>query len=329
MASPVIDVHTHMLHREWLDLLKRKGGPRYSLSPVGALPDVIHMDGAPFMTPLPEMFDYDLRIRNMDLAGVDVAVVSLTCPNVYWGDAATSLDAARILNDDMASAQRTYPDRIRWFASLPWQHPSLALEELGRVRREGAVGVMVLANVDGKSLTDPTFSSIWKAIDKAALPVLVHPTAPPGVRDMDMSKHNLVPPVGFVFDTTLALTRMFYDGFLDRYPSLNLIAAHGGGALPYLVGRLDICHEKIPTCRAQTDVAPGEYMRRIFVDSVVFRQEALELAVTVCGPENVLYGSDYPHNIGDMAGCLSRVDALASGVRDLVRGGNARRIFGI
>ena len=329
MASPVIDVHTHMLHREWLDLLKRKGGPRYSVAPVGAIADVIHIDGAPFMTPLPAMFDYDLRIRNMDRAGVDVAVLSLTCPNVYWGDAATSLEAARILNDDMSAAERTYPDRIRWFASLPWQHPSLALEELARALREGAVGVMVLANVDGRSLTEPAFADIWKAIDDAALPVLVHPTAPPGVRDMDMSKHNLVPPVGFVFDTTLALARMFYDGFLDRYPNVKLIASHGGGALPYLVGRLDICHERIPTCRERTEVAPGEYLRRIYVDTVVFRQEALELAVSVCGPENVLYGSDYPHNIGDMAGCLSRVDALTGEVRDRVRGGNARKVFGI
>jgi aminocarboxymuconate-semialdehyde decarboxylase len=329
MKSPVIDVHTHMLHRDWLDLLKRKGGPRYSVSPVFGLKDVIHMDGAPFMTPLPEMFDYDLRIRNMDRAQVDLAVVSLTCPNVYWGDAATSLEAARILNDDMAAAQRTYPDRIRWFASLPWQHPSLALEELARARREGAVGVMVLANVDGRSLTDSSFSSIWKAIDDAALPALVHPTAPPGVRDMDMSTHNLVPPVGFVFDTTLALARMFYDGFLDLYPNLKLIAAHGGGALPYLVGRLDICHEKIPTCGGRTKEPPSDAMRRIYVDSVVFRQEALELAVAVCGPENVLYGSDYPHNIGDMAGCLSRVDALASDTRNRVRGENALRIFGI
>jgi aminocarboxymuconate-semialdehyde decarboxylase len=329
MKSPVIDVHTHMLHRDWLDLLKQRGGPRYSVSPVGRLKDVIHMDGAPFMTLLPEMFDYHLRIRNMDRAGVDLAVVSLTCPNVYWGDAATSLEAARILNDDMASAQRTYPDRIRWLASLPWQHPSLALEELARARHEGAVGVMVLANVDGQSLTDSSFSSIWKAIDDAALPVLVHPTAPPGVRDMDMSTHNLVPPVGFVFDTTLALARMFYDGFLDRFPNLKLIAAHGGGALPYLVGRLDICHEKIPTCGARTKEPPGDAMRRIYVDSVVFRQEALVLAVAVCGPENVLYGSDYPHNIGDMAGCLSRVDAHASDVRNRVRGENARRIFAI
>jgi aminocarboxymuconate-semialdehyde decarboxylase len=256
-------------------------------------------------------------------------VVSLTCPNVFWGDAATSLEAARILNDDMASAQRAYPDRIRWLASLPWQHEALALEELERARTAGAVGVMVLANIDGRSLTDPAFATIWKAIDEAALPVLVHPTAPPGVRDMDMSALNLVPPVGFVFDTTLAVARLFYDGFLDRFPSLKIIASHGGGALPYLVGRLDICHEKIPSCRARTEVAPREYLRRIYLDTVVFRQEALDLAVAVAGPDNVLYGSDYPHNIGDMTGCLARVDALPVGVRDRVRGENARRIFGI
>lgn len=146
---------------------------------------------------------------------------------------------------------------------------------------------------------------------------------------MDVRTHNLVPPVGFVFDTTLAFARMFYDGFLDRYPNVKLIASHGGGALPYLLGRLDICHEKIPACRARTETPPREYLQRIYVDSVVFRQEALDLALAVCGPENVLYGSDYPHNIGDMAGCLARVDALAGGVRDRVRGENARTIFPI
>src|ERR687896_305217 len=130
--SLVIDVHTHMLNKEWLALLRQHGAPRYGVKPVGALPDVIHLDGAPFMTPLPEMFDYEARIRNMDKARVDLAVISLTCPNVFWGNAEVSLAAARIMNDDLAAAQRSWPDRIRWFASLPWQHEEAALAELGR-----------------------------------------------------------------------------------------------------------------------------------------------------------------------------------------------------
>jgi aminocarboxymuconate-semialdehyde decarboxylase len=325
--SVVIDVHTHMLNQDWLALLQEHGGPRYSVTPVGALPHVIHMDGAPFMTPLPEMFDYDLRIRNMDKAKVDIAIISLTCPNVYWGGPEISQKATRIMNDDLAAAQRSYPDRIRWFASLPWQYADLAVAELKRAQRAGAAGVVVLGNIAGKSLTDPDFAAVWQAIDDCGLPVFVHPTAPPGVSEMDTATHNLVPAIGFTFDTSLAIARCIYDGFFDRYPNIKLIAGHGGGALPFLVGRMDVCHERIPTCSARTKERPSNYMRRIYVDTVLFRQDALEMCVAVCGPENVLYGSDYPHNIGDMTGCLARVDSLPGETRHLVRGKNAERIF--
>ena len=323
--SLVVDVHTHMLNQQWMALLGRHGAPRYELRTVKGGQKAIHLDGAPFMTPNPPMFDYELRIANMTKAGVDIAIVSLTCPNVFWGSAEVSLQAARLMNDDMASAQQAWPERIRWFASLPWQHAELAVQELKRSLDAGAVGVMVLANIDGKALTDPAFAAIWKAIDERKLPVLVHPTAPPGIAEMGMQEFQLTTSIGFTFDTTLAVGRCILDGFFDRYPNLKLIASHGGGALPYLVGRLDACWEHIPAARAKTAEPPRNYLRRIFVDAVVFRQDVLEMCVAVCGEDNVLYGSDYPHNIGDMAGCLSRVDAL--GAKDKVRGANARRIF--
>jgi aminocarboxymuconate-semialdehyde decarboxylase len=325
--SPVVDVHTHMLSQEWLSLLESHGGPHYTLQEVRGGLRAIHLDGAPFMTPVPNMFDWEARIANMDKARVDIAITSLTCPNVFWGSAEVSLKAARTMNDDMARAQKTWPARIRWFASLPWQHEALALQELARACAAGAVGVMVLANIGGKALTDPAFAPIWKEIDHRALPVLVHPSAPPGTAELGLHEFQLTAPIGFTFDTSLAVARCIYDGFLDRYPSLKLIAAHGGGALPYLVGRLDICWENIPAARAKTAEPPRNYMRRIWVDSVVFQQSVLNLALEVCGPDNVLYGSDYPHTIGDMVGCLARVDALPGGVRDKVRGTNAQRIF--
>jgi len=325
--SPVIDVHTHMLSQEWLSLLESHGGPHYTLKEVRGGPRAIHLDGAPFMTPVPNMFDWQARIANMDKARVDIAITSLTCPNVFWGSAEVSLKAARLMNDDMARAQQRWPDRIRWFASLPWQHEALALQELARACDAGAVGVMVLANIDGKALTDAQFKNVWAEIDRRALPVLVHPSAPPGTAALGLHEFQLTAPIGFTFDTSLAVARCIYDGFLDRYPNLKLIAAHGGGALPYLVGRLDICWENIPAARAKTAEPPRNYMRRIWVDSVVFRQDVLDMCVSVCGADNVLYGSDYPHTIGDMAGCLARVDALTGAVRDKVRGGNARRIF--
>jgi len=327
VASPVIDVHTHVLTEAWFQLLQAHGAPRYSVKPVAGGLRAIHLDGAPFMTPVPNMFDWERRIANMNKARVDIAITSLSCPNAYWGSPEVSLKAARLMNEDMARAQKTWPDRIRYFASLPWQHEALALQELKRACDDGAVGVMVLANIDGKALTDSRFENIWKEIDRRALPVLVHPSAPPGVAAMGMHEFQLTAPIGFTFDTSLAIARCIFDGFLDRFPNLKLIASHGGGALPYLVGRLDICWDNIPAARAKTDEPPRNYMRRIYVDSVVFRQDVLDMCVSVCGTDNVLYGSDYPHTIGDMAGCLSRVDALPGDVRDQVRGRNSERIF--
>ena len=322
-----IDIHTHMLNRDWLELLRQHGKPRFELRKSLDAAEGIMMDGAPFMTPMPGHFDYDYRLKRMDEAKVDMAIVSLTCPNVYFGGAEISLKAARIINDSMADAQKKYPARIRWLASLPWEYPDKAVAELKRACDAGAVGVMVLANIGDKSLTDPLFAPVWKAIDDRGLPVLVHPTAPPGTPVMDMRQFNLIASIGFMFDTSLAFARIFFDGFLDRYPNLKLIASHAGGTLPFLVGRLDQCHDNMNAARTKTETRPSDYLKRIYYDAVTYRPEALKMAIDVGGADKVMYGSDYPHNIGDMVGCLKRVDDLPAGQRDAVRGKNAQRIF--
>ena len=325
----VIDVHTHMLDRDWLRLLKEKGAPRYDVGPITDTLDGIYHDGALFMTPMPGHFDYDLRIRDMDEGGVDLAIVSLTCPNVFWGDEAASMEAARIVNDSMAQGQADHPERIRWLASLPWEYPEQALAELARACDRGAIGVMVLANVAGRHLTEAAFEPIWQAIDDRGLPVLVHPSEPPGTPAMDMRAYSLASTVGFMFDTTLAITRMIFDGFLDRYPNLKIIAAHAGATAPYLAGRMDRSWEMTLPGKAAISIPPSEYLRRIYYDAVTYQQEALELCIKVGGVDKMLYGSDYPHDIGDMKGCLARVDALPEDQRKAVRGANAARIFNL
>src|SRR6476659_7549677 len=105
----VIDIHTQMNPREWLDLLQSDGGD-YELKPTRAGHMAIHLAGAPFVTLMPEMFDYGLRLPAMDAAGVDMAVLSLTGPNVLWGSHQTSVQAARIGNAAYAESQRKYPD---------------------------------------------------------------------------------------------------------------------------------------------------------------------------------------------------------------------------
>jgi aminocarboxymuconate-semialdehyde decarboxylase len=324
----VIDIHTHMLTLDFLAMLRERSEGKYQIKKTKAGQDTIWHDGAPFMTLFSGMWDYAERIAAMDAAKVDVAIVSLTSPNVYWGDRATSLQAARIVNDSMAEQQRARPERIRWFCSLPWQFAEDAKAELARCTANGAVGVMVLANIDGRDLTDPDFAPIWADIDRLGLPVLVHPTAPQGVRELHMDEFGLVPPVGFMVDTTLAFARMIYSGFIDRYHKLNFFAALGGATLPYLAGRLDRCHEMIPACSEAIKDKPSQYLQRIWYDTVVYDQRALELCIAVAGSdERVLYGSDYPHNIGDMVGCLARVRALAPASAARIAGKNAELLF--
>jgi aminocarboxymuconate-semialdehyde decarboxylase len=326
----VVDVHTHMMCQEWLDLLARNAAPKYRLGKTPAGQDSIFMWDAPFVTLFDEMFDFEKRIANMDKAGVDLAIVSLTCPSASFGDEAVSTRAAQIMNAAMAEQQSIHPDRLRWFATLPWQYPDAAIAELHAAVANGAVGVFVSANIDEQSLTHAAFAPVWQAIDALALPVLVHPTAPQGTRQMELDEYGLIPPIGFMFDTTLAISRMIFDGFLDRYPNLKIIAGHGGATLPYLAGRLDQCFRNIPACSEVIKDLPSTYLQRIYYDSVVFERDALELCIKVAGgPDNVMYGSDYPHNIGDMVGCLSRVNSFDADTAARISSKTAERIFKI
>jgi aminocarboxymuconate-semialdehyde decarboxylase len=147
---------------------------------------------------------------------------------------------------------------------------------------------------------------------------------------MHLDEWGLVPPIGFMFDTTLAFSRMILSGFLDTYPGLKLIASHGGGTLPYLAGRLDRCHEKIPACATAIKDKPSSYLQRLYYDTVVYDPAALELCLRTAGSaDQLLFGSDYPHNIGDMVGCRARVSALPQKTARKILNGNAQRIFGL
>lgn len=328
-AQDVIDVHSHMLCQEWLDILRAHGAPRITMGRAASGKEWIYSDGVQFMLPIPAMFDYEHRFAAMDQAGVAMAILSLTGPNVYWGDEHASTAAARAINDSFARAQHDHPKRIRWMASLPFEYPASAVGELARAADRGAVGVMVLSNIGGKPLTDPLFAPVWAEIDRRGLPVFLHPTVPCGCGMMGMEVYQLTASVGFTFDSTLAVSRMIHDGFFDRYPRLRLIVAHGGGALPFLAPRLDRCFDSYVECRDNIATHPSDYLQRLYADTALFSADTLALTLKSFGEGHVMYGTDFPHGIADMPGILSRVDALPAPLRDRVRGGNARALFGI
>lgn len=325
---PVVDVHTHMLVDGYLDRLAQDGG-RYELrrperhhndhdEPIVGIRGMDYGVNAPWSA----MYDWPLRLQKMDEAGVDVAVVSLTAPQVNWGSAETSATTAALVNDALAEAQSQYPDRIRFLATLPWPYPELAVRELRRAMDLGAVGVTVLANVDEVALVAPQFAPIWRAIAEAGVPVLIHPTAPPGIEKI--AAHGMMNAVGFHFDTTHAIERIVSTGLLDELPDLRVIGSHAGGFLPFVLGRM----EMYPTVSTRS---PRDYPEQLFVDSLAFSPESLELTIKMLGADNVLYGSDYPHNgdVDRMARFLTMLDTLPADQRGRVRGETAARLFGL
>ncbi|MEK6529271.1 MAG: amidohydrolase family protein, partial [candidate division NC10 bacterium] len=200
---PLIDVHNHILSREYADLLARFGGHRYSLAQDAEGQTVVMRAGARFMTFTEPMFDPELRLPAMDKVGVAIELLSYTCPNAYWAEGALAAEVARVMNDHLAEVCARWPQRFRGLASVPLQDVDLALKELERaVDRLGMVGLIVLANVNETPLDDPRFEPFWAALNERRLPVLLHPTVPPGIDSMGMDRYGLVPSVGFMIDTT-------------------------------------------------------------------------------------------------------------------------------
>jgi len=328
-VATVIDIHTHAFGQPYLDLLVEHGAPDYGTQRMHNGKEYLVEKGVPAVVLQPEGFDYAAKIRQMDGHGIDLAIVSLSSPGVFWGGEAISSEAAGLVNDSQAAAQTAYPDRIRWLASLPWEYPDLAIGELDRAVAQGAVGVMVMATIGGRHLIDPLFAPIWQAIDRHGLPVLVHPTAPFGAKEAEFSRERiLMPGVGFMFDTTLCIARMILDGFLDRHTKLKIIAAHGGGYLPYVAGRIDMLFDRETLVEQKIDRPPSGYLEDIWYDSVVYNPGALELCMETSGPGNVMFGTDLPMS-ADVETLYAVVDRLPSDQVKAIKAGTARRLFGL
>ena len=330
---PVIDVHTHMFGPGWKAMYLKYGGAGNTVKRRKNGQEYLTVNGKPDLTMPPAILDYDLFVKGLNKNGVDVAIISLTTPNVYWGSAEISSKTARVVNDEMADAQNVHPDRLRFIASLPWEYPTLAIDELNRALERGAVGVMVLAHVNDRHLIDPHFAPIWQEIDRHHLPVLVHPTAPYGLKEAeyDIEQRLLVASVGFMFDTTLAIMRIVLNGFLDRYPNIKIIASHGGGYVPFVASRLDMFFRLRPDIAdtgVQISEEPTEYLKRIYYDAILYRQDALQMCLDLAGPDHVLFGSDYPMP-ADFGILHELTKSVPTDQSNAIRAGNAQRIFNL
>jgi len=322
-----IDLHTHFYPQEYLRALEvldsslqvteDRNGNR-----------IVKDRGARILTITQEMSDPLSRLREMDEAGIDIQVLSLSTPNVYFAADQDSLTLAQVTNDYLSSLCEEYPKRFLCLASVPLNNPDLALRELHRAIHElGMNGLIIGSNVNGVPLNSPQFKPFFEEVDRLGLAVLIHPMSPAGVELM--GEYALAPLIGFVFDTTLAVTRMVYEGMMEEFPHINFIVAHLGGAIPYLFERINNGYRAYAECRENLEKSPGEYLRRLYYDTVSFHEPALMCAYHTVGAEHMVLGSDYPHVIGNMREALSSIQGLqlAEDEKQLILGQNALRIL--
>ncbi|MGH8699044.1 MAG: amidohydrolase family protein, partial [Burkholderiales bacterium] len=197
------------------------------------------------------------------------------------------------------------------------------------VRELGLRGAMLFSNVSGVALADPRFWPLLEAADALETVLYVHPTNPVGVEAM--TDYWLMPLVGFPFDTTLAAAKLVFSGVMERFPRVRWVFGHLGGAIPYVAERLDRGYEAFRECREHIGRPPSEYLKRCYYDTVNFDPGALRLALAFAGPDRLLAGSDYPHQIGSLRRMVDSIEQLevAAEVRAAVLGGNARRLLGL
>lgn len=245
------------------------------------------------------MFDVDARLADMDRDGVRVHALSIPPPQFqYKLEPAAAAVHARLYNDALVDIARAHPHRFVVLGTLPMQDVTAAHAELERLTSvPEVVGLEVATNVTGTNLGHDSFSELWSAIAVAGLAVVLHPSDVAGHDRMhDHYLHNFV---GNPTDSTLAAGSLIFSGVLERNAALRIALLHGGGFLPYQIGRFDHGWKVRPEASARIDRAPSEYLDRFFFDTLTHDRASLQFLLQRVGADRLALGSDYPFDMAD------------------------------
>jgi aminocarboxymuconate-semialdehyde decarboxylase len=343
-----IDLHTHILPREWPDLDAKYGYPGFIRLEHHKPCCARMMKGdRVFREVTDNTWDPRRRIEEMDQANVSMQVLS-TVPVMfsYWAKPADALDLSRRLNDHIAEVVREHPTRFAGLATIPLQDPQLAAAELDRCMRElGFRGAQIGTHVDAndhcqgaecRNLDDASLEAVWQTAERLDAAIFVHPWDMVGKRRMP--KYWLPWLVGMPAETSLAICCLMLSGVFDRFPKLRVAFAHGGGAFPFTIGRIEHAFHARPDLVAvdnqnhpRSYLAQGDTPARFYVDSLVHDADALKLLVKLFGAQRVALGSDYPFPLGEaQAGSLiESLGGLSDDEKKQLLFGTARGFLGL
>ena len=264
----------------------------------------------------------DQRLRAMDPQKVDMEVLSV---NPYWygkdRDLATRI--VKINNEKMAEFCAANAERFAGFASLTLQQPDLAAQELETaMRRQGLKGAAIGGSVGGREFSDPAFHPVWAKAEELGAVLFIHPQGVPELNRRLAGNGWLGNAIGNPLDTTIALSHLIFEGTLDRFPGLKIIAAHGGGYLASYADRSDhACLVGPAGCdpNIRLKKKPTDYLKQIWFDSLVFTPEAIRHLQAQVGAAQIVLGSDYPYPwalkpVDHIMACASLNDRQKAGV---------------
>src|SRR3954447_6684706 len=312
-----VDVHSHCLFHEALDLL---GDDRNRPLP-------------PTKGQQENFIVVEQRLKAMDAMGIDMEILSI---NPYWygRDRDLAPQIVKVQNEKLAELCASRPDRFGAFASLTLQFPDLAVQQLETaIKKQGLRGAAIGASVLGEDFADPKFHPVWAKAEELGAVLFIHPQSTPELAKRFKGNGWLSNTIGNPLDTTIALQHLIFEGTLDRFPGLKIIAAHGGGYLGSYAARGDhACFVSPQNCNPNITLKkkPSEYINQLFFDAMVFTPEGLRHLVAQVGASQVVLGTDHPipweqHPVDHVFATTT----LSDKQKIAILGGNAAKLFGM
>lgn len=273
------------------------------------------------------------RLKGMDAMAIDMEVLSI---NPYWYRKERDLAAqiVKVQNEKLAELCASKPERFAAFASLALQFPDLAVQQLeDAVKKQGLRGAAIGGSVAGEDFSEPRFHPIWAKAEELGAVLFIHPQSTPELAKRFKGNGWLSNTIGNPLDTTIALSHLIFEGTLDKFPGLKIIAAHGGGYLPSYAPRSDHpCFVSPQNCNPDITLKkkPTEYLNQLHFDALVFTPEALRHLVAQVGASQIMLGTDHPipweeHPVDH----IFATTTLSDDEKIAILGGNAARLFGM
>lgn len=287
-----IDIHAHYIPQAFIDLIEKHGaaygiefrmvegkGPQFKLG---------HLMTGPVG---PRFKDLDTRLAAMDGQKLQAHAMSLSQPMVYWADRELSVRLTHVFNDSLVEAHEKHPARLYGLATLPMQFPDLAIAEVERAAKmPGIRGFYISTRVNDKELSDPAFFPVYERIEASGLPLFLHPVV---VIDHErLSAHYLTNLLGNPFESAIAAAHLIFGGVLDRFPKMDIVLPHAGGAFPWLVWRLQRGYDTRADLKKMKK-GPSEYLRHFYYDTIGYSDHVIDYLAKVIGTDRILMGSDY------------------------------------